>query len=507
MDSQNVSKGWGISANDDTVWLSGRLGSFPAGVVDIGQDAGLLSFDRRTGARESFQHANLQLRGLWSDGETVFAVDTGHDDDRPRVVAFDASNGDRDGSKEFNLSQGHYVQVKGIWGNNETIWVANDGADAGNKLFAYHRSKGARDSSKDFDTLHDAGNVSPRGIWSDGETMYVVDWSWLKVFAYRMSDKSRLPDRDIDLSEDHRNPSGVWGDGETLYVMDGGAELHAYDLTPGAVQYPRPPKKDRRGWIRILQAVNGGAAATGIWANDDTVWVADDYSNRVFAYDYAMRSNPRVIQSFRDDTLSGEGNEDPRDLWSDSETMFVLDRGDGGIYAYRMSDCMVCDRDHTVTEKDILLDSANSAAEGMWGNDETIWVANDGADAGNKLYAYRRSDGARDSSKDFDTLDGAGNNNPRAIWSDGQTMFVLDQNDSRVYAYSMDDKSHDPDKGVAFLGIGYTEGMWFDGYRLLVVAQILKREGGSIVRGDFSEVYVFILPGLYAKVRESKKTG
>ena len=57
--------------------------------------------------------------------------------------------------------------------------------------------------------------------------------------------------------------------------------------------------------------------------------------------------------------------------------------------------------------------SNNSAPRGVWGNEETIWVANDGSGATDKLYAYNRSDRSRDSSSDFDTLNTPGNNNPR----------------------------------------------------------------------------------------------
>ena len=44
---------------------------------------------------------------------------------------------------------------------------------------------------------------------------------------------------------------------------------------------------------------------------------------------------------------------------------------------------------------------------------------------------------ARDSSKDFNTLDSAGNENPQGIWSDRETMWVADKSDARVYAYDM----------------------------------------------------------------------
>ena len=93
-------------------------------------------------------------------------------------------------------------------------------------------------------------------------------------------------------------------------------------------------------------------------------------------------------------------------------------------------------------DEDFALDSDNTVPTGIWGNATTIWVANDGVGAGNKLFAYNRSDGDYDSSQDFDTLQAAGNLEPPGIWSDGTTMYVTDENDDKVYAYQMSDKSH-----------------------------------------------------------------
>ena len=90
----------------------------------------------------------------------------------------------------------------------------------------------------------------------------------------------------------------------------------------------------------------------------------------------------------------------------------------------------------------------NSAPRGVWGNEETIWVANDGSGATDKLYAYNRSDRSRDSSSDFDTLNTPGNNNPRGICSDGTTMFVADGGDDKIYAYKMSDTTRDSGKDV-----------------------------------------------------------
>ena len=94
------------------------------------------------------------------------------------------------------------------------------------------------------------------------------------------------------------------------------------------------------------------------------------------------------------------------------------------------------------------LHSDNSTPRGIWGNDDTFWVANDGTGAGNKLFAYNRSDGSRDASSDFDNLNGAGNTHVRGICSDGTTMFVADSDDDKVYAYKMSDTTRDSGKDV-----------------------------------------------------------
>ncbi len=116
--------------------------------------------------------------------------------------------------------------------------------------------------------------------------------------------------------------------------------------------------------------------------------------------------------------------------------------------------------------------SNNSDPKGIWGNDDTFWVANDGAGATDKLYAYNRSDGSRDSSSDFDNLNGAGNNDVRGICSDGRTMFVADSDDNMIYAYKMSDTTRDSGKDVT-LDSNNTgaQGLSCDGAHLWVADQ------------------------------------
>ena len=48
---------------------------------------------------------------------------------------------------------------------------------------------------------------------------------------------------------------------------------------------------------------------------------------------------------------------------------------------------------------------------------------------------------ARDPGNDFNTLDAAGNDGPRGLWSDGSTMWVVDITDDKIYAYDMGTKA------------------------------------------------------------------
>ena len=129
------------------------------------------------------------------------------------------------------------------------------------------------------------------------------------------------------------------------------------------------------------------------------------------------------------DTLYAAGNRGPRGLWSDGTTLWVSDRDDNKLYAYKLSDTS---RD---AAKDFTTLSAagNQDPYGLWSDGTTLWVA-DHADG--KIYAYKMSDRSRDAGKDFDTLRAAGNWYPTGLWSDGATLWVADIGSAnKLYAY------------------------------------------------------------------------
>ena len=112
--------------------------------------------------------------------------------------------------------------------------------------------------------------------------------------------------------------------------------------------------------------------------------------------------------------------------------------------------------------------AGNNGPTGLWSDGNTMWVA-DWTD--DKIYAYDMATKAREPDKDFNTLDAAGNNGPEDLWSDGNTMWVADDSDDKIYAYDMATRAHDPGKDFNTLsaaGNNYPTGIWSDGNTMWV---------------------------------------
>ena len=91
--------------------------------------------------------------------------------------------------------------------------------------------------------------------------------------------------------------------------------------------------------------------------------------------------------------------------------------------------------------KTTLLDSALAHPTGTWSDGTTIWIADQ---VDHKVYAHTLAPFARDSTKDITlhttgTDDALKNEDPTGIWSDHQTLWVSDREDSKLYAYTLAD--------------------------------------------------------------------
>ena len=182
---------------------------------------------------------------------------------------------------------------------------------------------------------------------------------------------------------------------------------------------------------RSFELAGGNDAPRGMWGNGETLWVADYDDAKLYAY--LMGSGDRLAAKDIDLVSINPSNTRPTDVWSDGETWWVTDDENAIVYAYRYaagSQVPVPDAEQT-----IVLATNNGAPTGLWGDGETIWVADSTA---NKAFAYRLADGSPDSTKDLEWRH-SGNDSARGLWSNGTTVWVADDDDDKVYSYAVNE--------------------------------------------------------------------
>ena len=238
---------------------------------------------------------------------------------------------------------------------------------------------------------------------------------------------SRDPLNDIVLERDgdEAHWTGLWSNGTTMWVAERWTDtLYAYDLATRT----RTPNRD----IDTLAAANN-YFPEGLWSDGTTMWVADMWRDTIYAYELATgaRVPDRDIEPGLAAAAGGIwGPLGAHGLWSDGTTVWASDPWRNALFAYDLA----TGSRRRASDIGTLYAAGNSWAQGLWSDGATMWVADkwDG-----KLYAYHLDDGARRPGLDFDTLGAAGNNEPKHLWSDGTTMWVTDASDDKIYAYNM----------------------------------------------------------------------
>ena len=451
---------------------------------------------------------NTSPVGIWSYGDTMWVADEADN----KIYAYNLATKGRVPGEDFDtLDAAGNNSPRGIWSDGDTMWVADEG-DV--KLYAYNLSNKARDGTKDVNTLNAAGNTFPWGIWSDGVTMWVVDSSHDKIFAYNLSDGERDEDQDFNSLDGTKDDSlvGIWSDGATMWVGDyQDDKLYAYDLATKA----RTPGRD----FNDLDA-SGNTSQGGIWSDGATMWVAhieladSKLYGKLDSYNMppssdatlsALSVSPGSIHGFDPDTTtyhvgvahtvsqatatatannanatieigsttvaSGAGHPVALDRGLNTVTVTVtaqdgvsteeyilhLGRGVTTDYGWKAAD-----------DFNTLYAAGNRSLTAIWSDGVTMWVVDND---NNDIYAYDMETKERDETKDFGTLRDAGNFSPKGIWSDGETMWVADDAARKLYAYDMETKARVPGKDFSALRPfnRSPRGIWSDGVTMWVV--------------------------------------
>ena len=210
--------------------------------------------------------------GLWADDTNAWVIS---DCNVGEVSVYALSDGSKQDELSFTLA-GWSGCATALWSNGATLWVADFFS---NGVRAYRLSDGARQSDQDLDrdAMLAAGNTIPSGLWSNGEIMWVADHSAGKVFAYRLSDWARVSTREFDLTDDGGvpiRPFGLWSNGETLLASNwNGDRVLAFDLSDG-----------QRQTSLDIDTSASGTRNSGIWSDGETLWIVDDLDKRIYAY-------------------------------------------------------------------------------------------------------------------------------------------------------------------------------------------------------------------------------
>ena len=434
---------------------------------------------------------NVNPRDLWSDGVTLWVIDTTAG--TSQIFAYQMSDKTRDSDKGFSLAAEN-TSPRGLWSDGNILWGVDHIID---KLFAYDMRPLVNTSTLStvragLEQIAQAPDlllsVSPESVSTTASatlaltariTNYGVSLAPMSTLRWYRSTDATLDTTDTLLGTATVGSLAAGGDLTISNMLSapGAAGTSYYGACADAVTgehytgdncfavevtvstHPHLPASD----FNTLSDA-GNDHPVGLWSDGTTLWVADDFDDKLFAY----KTSDKTRDATKDFTLTAD-NSFPIDIWSDGATLWVADDGGDKIFAYRMSDGA---HDSAKDFNTTLRDAGNRNLGGIWSDGTTMWVA-DSAD--NKLYAYVLESKARDSAKDI-ALTG-GNADPRGLWSDGTTLWVADIRDDKLYAYVLENGNRDSAKdftAIVLRAAGNTDpqGIWSDGATMWVADEI-----------------------------------
>ena len=415
--------GRGMWGNSSTVWVSDQ------------EDAKLYAYNKSTTVRDpskdiTLDSQNNSPQGIWSDGATMWVVNSGSG---AKLFAYKLTTsgfGDRDLTKDITLASANTFP-RGIWANSTTMYVSGYSSPT---VFAYKLTTpgfGDRDDTNDI-TL-DGANGYARGIWSNGTTLWVTDFVQGAAYAYTLADGSRDTSKEFSLAVF----GDIWSDGTTLWsVHSDNDKIYSYNMPPAsegdttltglAVKHSTPVETPD---LRPTFAFDVGTYRVAVASGVTQVTVTPSKNNNSAAVAFLNEDGQPLADA---DGMADDFQVDP-DV---GETTVKLEVTVGST---PLTYTLVVERDSTedwgwTPTKDFNnLTAGNALISGVWANTTHFYVSHT---LDTKIYAYNRSDGSRADSNDIE-LDSE-NQHANGIWSDGTTLWALDNVDEVLYAYPLD---------------------------------------------------------------------
>ncbi|MYB42117.1 MAG: hypothetical protein F4X76_08020, partial [Chloroflexi bacterium] len=120
-------------------------------------------------------------------------------------------------------------------------------------------------------------------------------------------------------------------------------------------------------------------------------------------------------------------------------------------------------------ERDIEeLDAGNDWPSGVWSDGKTVWILDNPDGAGDAVYAYDLETGERLEDREFELDDT--NGAPRGVWSDGTTVWVSDSGRDTLFAYDLETGERLPERDIVLTRRNRdARGIWSDGETIWVL--------------------------------------
>ena len=259
------------------------------------------------------------------------------------------------------------------------------------KTYTIHFGRAVSDafgwtSHLDFNTLRSSDHsfINPIAATTDGTTVWIAYSGTNKLLAYSSSTGDRLQNDDI-----------------TLQGLTEPIDIHYRDRTLWAITSTKAFAFNTFGTedtTRTITLYAGNSSPSAVWSNDTTIWVADVYDRRIYAYDLTTGTR-------------------------DTTSEFT---------------------------------SVTSYLAGIFSDGFTMWALNSSTKA---IYAYSMETKGRQSADDFNTLRATRNLAPKGLFADGSTLFVPDTTNNKLYAYNLPALSDDTGiKSFTVNGLQYADG-------------------------------------------------
>ena len=93
------------------------------------------------------------------------------------------------------------------------------------------------------------------------------------------------------------------------------------------------------------------------------------------------------------------------------------------------------------------LDSGHDTPTGLWSDGATLWVLENGDGADDAIYAYDLKTGERDEEREFELAET--NRAPRGVWSDRTVLWVSDSGRNRLFAHDLESGERLEERDIA----------------------------------------------------------